>query len=166
MKWIALCASKHDYSLVFSSVLMICFMWLKHAFFRFYYTLSKHTTSFWRPYNIHNVKTTSYGCQNNVVSVPGSLRFAGMDLELKHSNTEESVLYYIGKSHNDLKLLHLMILPYIYIRAWVDYSIYFFFFPFLTVPLTWSAGLWFLKCHFILYYIIIYRNLRAQLIDS
>ena len=25
------------------------------------YIPSKHTTSFWRPYNVHNVKTTSYG---------------------------------------------------------------------------------------------------------
>ena len=30
---------------------------------------SKHTTSFRHPNNIHNVKTTSYGCQNNVVCV-------------------------------------------------------------------------------------------------
>ena len=32
---------------------------------------SKHTTSFRHPNNIHNVKTTSYGCQNNVVWVLG-----------------------------------------------------------------------------------------------
>ena len=32
---------------------------------------SKHTASFRHPYNIHNVKTTSYGCQNNVVCVLG-----------------------------------------------------------------------------------------------
>ena len=32
---------------------------------------SKHTTSFWRLYNVHNVKTTSYGRQNNVVCVLG-----------------------------------------------------------------------------------------------
>ena len=31
----------------------------------------KHTTSFQRPYNVHNVKTTSYGCRNNVVCVLG-----------------------------------------------------------------------------------------------
>ena len=30
---------------------------------------SKHTTSFRCPYNVHNVKTTSYGYQNNVVCV-------------------------------------------------------------------------------------------------
>ena len=30
-------------------------------------SLSKHTTSFRCPFNVHNVKTTSYGCQNNVV---------------------------------------------------------------------------------------------------
>ena len=34
---------------------------------------SKHTTSFRHPYNIHNVKTKSYGCQNNVVCVLGCL---------------------------------------------------------------------------------------------
>ena len=34
---------------------------------------SKHTTSFRCPYNIHNVKTTPYGCQNNVVCVLGIL---------------------------------------------------------------------------------------------
>ena len=32
---------------------------------------SKHTTSFRCPYNVHNIKTTSYGCQNNVVCVLG-----------------------------------------------------------------------------------------------
>ena len=32
---------------------------------------SKHTTSFRRPYNVHNVKTTSYECQNIVVCVLG-----------------------------------------------------------------------------------------------
>ena len=32
---------------------------------------SKHTTSFWRLYNVHNVKTTSYGRQNNVVCLLG-----------------------------------------------------------------------------------------------
>ena len=32
---------------------------------------NKHTTSFWRPYNVQNVKTTSYGCQNEVVCVLG-----------------------------------------------------------------------------------------------
>ena len=32
---------------------------------------SKHTTSFGRLYNVHNVKTTSYGRQNNVVCVLG-----------------------------------------------------------------------------------------------
>ena len=37
---------------------------------------SNHTTSFWCPYNIHNVKTTSYGCQNNVMCVLGcDIRF-------------------------------------------------------------------------------------------
>ena len=34
---------------------------------------SKHTTSFRHPYNIHNVKTTSYGRQNNVMCVLGCL---------------------------------------------------------------------------------------------
>ena len=33
---------------------------------------STHTTSFWRLYSIHNVKTTSYGRQNNVACVLGS----------------------------------------------------------------------------------------------
>ena len=33
---------------------------------------SKHTTLFWRLYNVHNVKTTSYGRQNNVVCVLGN----------------------------------------------------------------------------------------------
>ena len=32
---------------------------------------SKQTTSFWRLYNVHNVQTTSYGRQNNVVCVLG-----------------------------------------------------------------------------------------------
>ena len=32
---------------------------------------NKHTTLFWRPYNVHNVKTTSYGCQNDVICVLG-----------------------------------------------------------------------------------------------
>ena len=32
---------------------------------------SKHTTSFRCPYNVHNVKTTSHGCQNNIVCVLG-----------------------------------------------------------------------------------------------
>ena len=31
----------------------------------------KHTMSFRCPYNVHNVKTTSHGCQNNVVCVLG-----------------------------------------------------------------------------------------------
>ena len=34
---------------------------------------SKHVTLFWRPHNVHNVKTTSYGRQNNVVCVLGYL---------------------------------------------------------------------------------------------
>ena len=34
---------------------------------------SKHTTSFWRLYNVHNVKTTSYERKNNVVCVLGFL---------------------------------------------------------------------------------------------
>ena len=32
---------------------------------------SKNTTSFRHPHNIHNVKTTSYGRQNNVVCILG-----------------------------------------------------------------------------------------------
>ena len=36
---------------------------------------SKHTTLFRRLYNVHNVKTTSYGCQNNVVCVLGETSF-------------------------------------------------------------------------------------------
>ena len=38
---------------------------------KFQWLSIKHTTSFRRPYNVHNVKTTSYGCQNNVVCVLG-----------------------------------------------------------------------------------------------
>ena len=34
---------------------------------------SKHTTSFRCLCNVHNVKTTSYGCQNNVVCVLGEM---------------------------------------------------------------------------------------------
>ena len=35
------------------------------------YYPSKQTTLFQRLYNVHEVKTTSYGCQNNVVCVLG-----------------------------------------------------------------------------------------------
>ena len=34
-----------------------------------------------RPYNVHNVKTTSYGCQNNVVCVLGYLSYLESDIE-------------------------------------------------------------------------------------
>ena len=40
-------------------------------FFFIKYTPSKHTTSFRSLYNVHNVKTTSHGCQNNAVCVLG-----------------------------------------------------------------------------------------------
>ena len=36
---------------------------------------STHTTPFWRLYNVHNVKTTLYGRQNNVVCVLGDFWF-------------------------------------------------------------------------------------------
>ena len=39
---------------------------------------SKHTTSFRCPYNVHNVKTTSYGCQNNIVCVLGKLKWSNV----------------------------------------------------------------------------------------
>ena len=59
---------------------------------------SKHTTSFWRLCNVHNVKTTSYGRQNNVVcvlerlSLPlqlfTRLRLCQSSLEWKRANND------------------------------------------------------------------------------
>ena len=58
----------------------------------------KHTTSFWRLCNVHNVKTTSYGRQNNVVcvlerlSLPlqlfTRLRLCQSSLEWKRANND------------------------------------------------------------------------------
>ena len=69
---------------------------------------SKHTTSFWRLYNVHNVKTTSYGRQNNVVCVLGYLlKFIAIDSRSNDSNRKvkpsplgdetESFLLYISQ---------------------------------------------------------------------
>ena len=79
----------------------------------------KHTTSFRCPYNAHNVKTTSHGCQNNVVCVLGSLSRTSPYPEhlpipkifLSRTSLYLKNLYIsnISLSHKSLSLKHLSI---------------------------------------------------------
>ena len=68
---------------VFSFTLKVIVFW-KKKYMNLHEWYELHTTSFWRPYNVHNVKTTLYGLQNNVLCVLGVIRVAPLDLSLIH----------------------------------------------------------------------------------
>ena len=82
----------------------------------------KHTTSFRCPYNVHNVKTTSHGCQNNVVCVLGRHR-SSLQLNKNTVTEHESLFYLLPYIPETIPRVKFNVIP----TSFLKFSKYFFF---------------------------------------